>query len=268
MATPVLQAEGIITIPHVSDLGARISLGTARIPGALARLRDSRYILSCRTIGKMLFGSDSTHQFCALRLPPGEQMSPRGSRHKTSLDEQAAGAPSCASRSHPKAAPCFWRGARAAEQQEGRSPSATASGRFPATAPGNPSQMEDGALRQRENPGLVSLHKQYVHGFILSAPSCVTTEFGTNQHDWKVVNALTGMKNFQTFQQGAQVGTAHGCGRPHGASHLPQSFLFKPEAAETPFVKVIKAKIARLSRDRWHGWLWPGQRCRGGGRGS
>lgn len=74
---------------------------------------------------------------------------------------------------------------------------------IPAPAPGNPFQMEDGALRQRENPGLVRLHKQYGHGFILSAPSCVTTEFGTNQHDWKVVNALIGMKKLPNLPAGS-----------------------------------------------------------------
>lgn len=122
------------------------------------------------------------HQLRALRLPPGEQMmSPRGSSRKTSLDEQAGGAASCASPATPRQLPASGEG----EQQEGRrkrNPSATASGTFPATAPGNPSQMEDGALRQRENPGLVSLHKRCVHGFVLSAPSCVATEFGTNRH--------------------------------------------------------------------------------------
>lgn len=77
----------------------------------------------------------------------------------------------------------------------------------------NPSQAEDGALRQWENPGLVSLHKQYVQGINSSCqPPAVSPEFGTNQHGWKVGNALIRRKNFQTFQLGAQVGTARGCG--------------------------------------------------------
>lgn len=77
----------------------------------------------------------------------------------------------------------------------------------------NPSQVEDGALRQWENPGLVSLHKQYVQGINSSCqPPAVSPEFGTNQHGWKVGNALIRRKNFQTFQLGAQVGTARGCG--------------------------------------------------------
>lgn len=99
--------ERIIKISHVSDLGAQISLGE---PKFLAQPSGSRYILSPWAIRKMLFGSKSTHQRCALR----EQMSPRGPSHKTALDERAGAAPAVPA-APSQGSPWFWK----AEQQEG-----------------------------------------------------------------------------------------------------------------------------------------------------
>lgn len=74
--------------------------------------------------------------------------------------------------------------------------------------------------------------------FTRSTSSCVTTEFGTNQHSWKVGNSFDLEEKLPNLPAGST-------GRhwmwmwetTQSLSHLHHSFLFKPEAAEAPFFK-------------------------------
>lgn len=138
-------------------------------------------------------------------------------------------------------------------------------------APGSPSQVEDGVLRQWENPGLVRLHKQKkcTRSSPGQPPAVSRQSLAQISTAGKLGILLIWRRNFQTFQLGAQVGTGCGCGRPHRASLTsitPSSLNLKQLKLLFLKKKVIKASKNPQAKQRSLAWMaWAGTALPGRG---